>query len=147
MVQLVGDGWAVLHFSTVRPTGGNLWRWQADDYAAAGAWATAMRATGHKPIIVGDFNSTPQATLPRRLMRTATLRDAGTPRSVHMGPPFGSLLGLDRVRWPTWRSGIPGMSLRIDYALVDPAYRVLFYDVGPYLGDHRPLHVALQLTE
>ena len=119
---------AVLCLSTRRPTSAEGFVTQARDFAAAGAWARTNQTTAGT-LLIGDFNSTTQGTLTRRLRHDAGLHDT---RSGH------GWLGTYPSKAPAWAR------FPIDGALASVGWRSVAFDVSPPLGgDHRAIYVAL----
>jgi endonuclease/exonuclease/phosphatase (EEP) superfamily protein YafD len=114
----------LLHFSTTRPMPGNNYAWQGESFAGAAMWIDETRLAGAVPILVGDFNQTPQGVRVRDLCDAAGLR-AGFVRS-----------------WPT---SVPRwLALPINGFLVPEHVGLRNLRTGPFIGgDHLPIMADL----
>ena len=122
---VAGQTVSLLSFHAARPTTGELYGYQSQEYAAAATWADAVRRLGAEPVVVGDFNATDQGSLVRRLRSRADLRSARRGRG---------LAG-------TWPASLPApLRVRIDGLLHGRGLTTTDFRLGPDLGgDHRPI--------
>ncbi|MCB9569664.1 MAG: endonuclease/exonuclease/phosphatase family protein [Myxococcales bacterium] len=98
--------------------------------AEAAAWASARRAEGRTPVVIGDLNATPFS------VAFPPLAAAGLVSSQR---GFGL-----QPSWPTAPWYLRALAIPIDHCLHDPALATAAREVGPVLGsDHRPLLVDL----